>query len=121
VLIGAVSADEWRIVARCSGPKKRLWVFKDESQAFWEKRTLPRSLLRKCAHLNLEKPYRCPPGIQALADAYAGKRAKTREAGAATDGPVSVDLIRQAPDDGTIGIIACDRDEIRQDEILSRY
>jgi 16S rRNA U1498 N3-methylase RsmE len=42
----------------------------DESQAFWEKRTLPRPLLRKCARLNLEKSYRCPPGIQALAEGF---------------------------------------------------
>jgi len=34
-----------------AGTGKRLWVFMDESQAFWEKRTLPRPLLRKCVRL----------------------------------------------------------------------
>lgn len=109
-------ADEWRIATRCAGRsvlhRKRLWVFMDESQAFWEGRTLPRPFLRKCARFNLGKPYRCPPGIQALADAYVGKQAERGEAGAVPDVPAAADLIRQALDDGTIGILPCDRDKV---------
>jgi hypothetical protein len=111
-------ADEWRIATRCAGRsvlrRKRLWVFMDDSQAFWEGRTLPRPFLRKCARFNLGKPYRCPPGIQALADAYVAKRGERGEEGAASEAPAAADLIRQALDDGTIGIIPCDRDKVHE-------
>jgi hypothetical protein len=97
-------ADEWRIATQCSARPHRIWVFMDESQAFWEKRTLPRPFLRKCARLDLGKPYRCPPGIQALADAYLGKAA-----------PNATDSLRLALDDGTIGITCSERDKVHED------
>ncbi len=91
---------EWRIAGRCaSGEKQRIWAFLDESQAFWEKRSLPASFLKKCTRLNLEKPYRCPPSIQALADAYLGKEIKE-------------DTIRCGLDEGTVGIGASLKDKV---------
>ncbi len=110
-------ADEWSIAMRCAGSKKRVWAFMDESQAFWEKRTPPRPFLKRCTHLNLGKPYRCPPAIQALADAYVGKLPERGEAGTAPEappGPESPDAVRLPLDDGTIGIISCDRDKVHE-------
>ncbi len=92
---------EWRIATRCASRRIRIWAFMDESQAFWEKRRIPASFLKKCARLNLEKPYRCPPSIQALADAYLGKE-------------INQDAIRLGLDDGTIGIGASLRDKVHE-------
>jgi hypothetical protein len=74
----------------------------DESQAFWEKRGIHASFLKKCVRLNLGKPYRCPPGIQSLADAYLGK-------------DVDRDSIHLALDDGTIGIAVSEADKVPMD------
>ncbi len=65
--------DEWSIVRRCLGSRKRLWVFADEGQAFWGDRKLPPFVTEHAAKFSLGRAYRCPPGIQALADAYLGK------------------------------------------------
>lgn len=97
-------ADEWRIADRCCGRsvlrRKRLWVLFDESQAFWADRALPRPFLKKCARLNLDKPYRWPPGIQALADAYKSKFMHRTELGGHP--------IVQATDDRAHENIVCD-------------
>ena len=53
----------------------------DESQAFWEKRTLSASPPQEVRAPPPGEAYRFPPGIQALADAYVGKRAERGEAG----------------------------------------
>jgi hypothetical protein len=93
---------EWRIVGRCApSEKQRIWAFLDESQAFWEKRRIPASFLKKCTRLNLGKPYRCPPSIQALADAYLGKEIKE-------------DTLRLGLDDGTVGIGASLKDKVHE-------
>jgi hypothetical protein len=88
---------EWAIVMRCAGAgekgsgksgkrgsekreggkredgKRRIWVFADEGQAFWEKRKIPPAIEKHAVKFDLGRPYRCTPGIQALADAYLGK------------------------------------------------
>ena len=88
---------EWAIVMRCAGAgekgsgksgkrgsekrqsgkredgKRRIWVFADEGQAFWEKRKIPPAIEKHAVKFDLGWPYRCTPGIQALADAYLGK------------------------------------------------
>ena len=53
--------------------KRRIWVFADEGQAFWEKRKIPPAIEKHAVKFDLGWPYRCTPGIQALADAYLGK------------------------------------------------
>jgi len=84
---------EWAIVMRCAGAgergsgksgkqgsekredgKRRIWVFADEGQAFWEKRKIPPAIEKHAVKFDLGRPYRCTPGIQALADAYVGGR-----------------------------------------------
>jgi hypothetical protein len=91
---------EWAIVMRCAGTgergsgksgrgkrgreervsgkredgKRRIWVFADEGQAFWEKRKIPPAIEKHAVKFDLGRPYRCTPGIQALADAYVGGR-----------------------------------------------
>jgi len=92
--------DEWRIATRCASPRKRIWAFMDESQAFWEKRRIPASFLKKCTRLNLDRPYRCPPPIQTLADAYLEK-------------DVDQAAVRLGLDDGTIGLAVSDADKVQ--------
>ncbi len=98
--------NEWAIVLRCAGAgeRRRIWVFADEDQAFWEDREITPRIDKHAARFTLRRPYRCPPGIQALADAYAaGKRAKgekTLDAGGAAiqkelaDGTIKVIVVR---------------------------
>jgi len=64
--------NEWRIVARCARKKTRLWVLRDPAQAFWEDRAMPEYVGKRAVRYSLGSPYRCPPGVQALADAYSG-------------------------------------------------
>ena len=94
--------DEWRIATRCASARKRIWAFMDESQAFWQKRRIPASFLKKCTRLNLQNPYRCPPSIQALAEAYLGKGA-------------AADAIRPGLEDGTIAIVVSPKDKVHEE------
>ena len=93
---------EWRIATRCASPRIRIWAFLDESQAFWERRPIPASFLKKCTRLSLDNPYRCPPAIQALADAYVGKSS-------------SRDAVSRGLDDGTIAVVASPKDDVHED------
>ncbi len=67
-----LSEDDWTLVEECSNKTNRIWVFSDESQAFWPDREIPEIKHQKWARFNLDKPYRCPPAIQNLSDCYAG-------------------------------------------------
>jgi len=84
--------NEWELIRECAMGKKRIWIFMDDSQAFWKERNIPDNFLDKCFKYDLGRPYRCPPGIQALVDAYSGKESETV-------------LIHSAIKDGTIKII----------------
>ena len=90
---------EWRIVERCAGKgtKRRIWVFADEGQAFWENRRLPPEFEKQALKYNLRRPYRCPPGIQALTEAYV--------AGGWESGTDVPDVVAKELADGTIKII----------------
>ena len=67
-----LSEDDWTLVGECSNKTNRIWVFADESQAFWPDREIPEIKRQKWFRYNLNKPYRCPPAIQNLSDCYAG-------------------------------------------------
>jgi len=69
--------NEWELIRECAMGKKRIWIFMDESQAFWKERNIPDDFLDKCFKYDLGRPYRCPPDIQALVDAYSGKESET--------------------------------------------
>lgn len=68
-----MDAEEWRFINKGLREDSRLWVFADPGQAFWPDNALPTGFMEDTAVFNLPRPYRCPPGIQALADAYLGK------------------------------------------------
>jgi hypothetical protein len=89
---------EWDIVNRCSKKGKRMWIFADEGQAFWDKRGVPPSIQKRCTRFDLAQPYRCPTGIQALADAYLGKSS-------------DYEAIKSALENGTIKIVLSDNGE----------
>jgi hypothetical protein len=102
---------EWAIVMRCAetgeNGKRRIWVFADEGQAFWEKRKIPPAIEKHAVKFDLGRPYRCPPGIQALAEAYVGKNCDFE----AVAGEVA---------DGTIKVIVCGDTEAEAHEAVGR-
>jgi len=92
--------DEWEIVKRCAGPaeRPRIWIFADEKQAFWENRRIPAELEMGASKYALKRPYRCPPGVQALADAYVE--------GGWGSGPERLAAVAQGLEDGTLKVVA---------------
>ena len=115
--------NEWAIAMRSAnrgrgrGRGRRMWIFADECQTFWEKRRVPAYVERRAVKYSLGRPYRCPPGIQALADAYVRESGSTG-AGGAVGGAVGgvgdpgggadvSEAIAKALADGTVKIVAC--------------
>lgn len=92
---------KWKIATRCARKPPRIWCFADEGQAFWEDRKIPESIRKSCVLYNLGKPYRCPPGIQALAEAYLGKELDKAA--------VEADMTK-----GIIGVRACEEGRVHQ-------
>jgi len=66
-----LSPDDWELVKECVSPAGMLWVFADESQAFWEDRKIPDDITGVCMKFTLKKPYRCHPAVQHLSECYA--------------------------------------------------
>jgi hypothetical protein len=94
-------AAEWKIVERCGscrGPR-RLWIFADEDQAFWDDRRIPAEIEARAVKYVLKRPYRCPPAVQALADAYVD--------GGWGDGTGRLEAVAQGSADGTIKVVVC--------------
>lgn len=90
--------EEWRFSAKYLDSQSRLWVFLDPDQAFWDDKALPAEFREEAAVFILPRPYRCPPGIQALADAYLGK-------------PFDPEAVAASFNDRTISIIPVPRSE----------
>jgi len=93
--------NEWGLIQECVREDKRIWVFLDPAQAFWEERKIPESLMKEFVKYNLRKPYRCPAGIQALADGYVGKEADR-------------DCVREAVKNGIVEIIRCEEKGVHE-------
>ncbi len=93
--------SEWAIVEQCAGPAglRRIWIFADEKQAFWEDRRVPRDLETRAVKYALTRPYRCPQAVQALADAYVD--------GGWGSGPERLEAAAQGLADGTIKVVIC--------------
>ena len=67
------SEGDWLLVEECLAQSGSLWVFTDNDQAFWVDRAVPASLMGSALRYRLNRPYRCPPAIQHVADCYAGR------------------------------------------------
>ena len=67
-------ADDWELVKLLADRAERFWIFHDPRQGFWRDRRVPEDLTEPT--ILLEKPYRCHPSIQALADLLAGEAAE---------------------------------------------
>ena len=76
----------------------RIWIFADEKQAFWENRRIPPELEKRAFKYELRRPYRCPPSVQAVADAYVE--------GGWGSGPGRLEAVSQGLADGTVKIVA---------------
>jgi hypothetical protein len=70
----------------------RLWAFHDPGQGFWADRTPPGDLF--ATTFKLTRGQRCPPGIGALANRYAGL-------------PADAAAIEAARAEGTLKLVAC--------------
>lgn len=107
--------NEWRIVERCAAPasgRRRIWIFADEKQAFWEDRRIPPGIEERAARFALKRPYRCPPAVQALADAYVD--------GGWGSGPERLRAVTQGLADGTIKIVASGDSEAESHAAVGR-
>jgi hypothetical protein len=91
--------NEWAIVEQCAGRAglRRIWIFADEKQAFWEDRRIPPELERQAFKYELKRPYRCPAAVQALADAYVE--------GGWGSGPERLEAVAQGLADSTIKVV----------------
>ena len=100
--------SEWAVVEQCAGPAglRRVWVFADDKQAFWEDRRIPPAIERQALKYELKRPYRCPVAVQALADAYVE--------GGWGSGPGRLEAVSQGLADGTVKIVVCGD---REDEV----
>jgi len=96
-----MGSNEWELIRECAKGDKRIWIFEDNNQGFWKDRNIPDDLLDKCVKYKLDTPYRCPPGVQALVDAYVG-------------GELDVALVRSAVEDGTIKIIRSNQSNVHE-------
>ncbi|MBI5487052.1 MAG: AAA family ATPase [Deltaproteobacteria bacterium] len=85
------SENDWMLILELAG-QRPLWAFHDPGQAFWPERRVP--LERFPARFTLRRPYRCPSGVQALADLYIDRAADES-------------AIRGAMADGTLRIVVC--------------
>lgn len=90
---------EWQIVSKCVNKGKRLWVFSDMAQAFWEEKDVAPAFMKKCMRFDLGMPYRCPSSIQALASAYI------------TD-DIDQKIVRQGIDQGIIQIVPAHANQV---------
>jgi hypothetical protein len=66
-----LTAEDWELVSALVGDHGRIWALYDPAQAFWPDRAIPPNLF--ATRFTLQRPYRCHPSIQALADLYVGK------------------------------------------------
>lgn len=91
--------SEWAVVEQCAGPAglRRVWVFADDKQSFWEDRRIPPAVERQALKYELKRPYRCPAAVQALADAYVQ--------GGWGSGPERLAAVSQGLVDGTIKVV----------------
>ncbi|MBN1770310.1 MAG: AAA family ATPase [Deltaproteobacteria bacterium] len=95
------SAGDWLLVTELA-QERRLWAFHDPAQAFWPDRALPQD--RSWARCSLRQPYRCPAGIQALAERCLGR-------------PHDETAVAAAVKDGTIRLVRCPRRSAVPDKV----
>ncbi|HZZ83946.1 MAG TPA: AAA family ATPase [Anaeromyxobacteraceae bacterium] len=81
--------EAWFLVEALSSGR-RLWGFHDPAQSFWSNRRPPLELFGR--PFLLKRGQRCPPGIQDLANVYAGA-------------PYDEDAIRKTLEDGTLKLL----------------
>jgi hypothetical protein len=80
----------------------------DDTQAFLERRKMPEELRSRCVKYQLGKPYRCPEGIQALADAYVkGKGGIEHIEDDESEGELDLGLVNAAVEDKIIKVVGC--------------
>jgi superfamily I DNA and RNA helicase len=106
--------NDWCLIEVCAEKRRRLWVFMDDTQAFLDRMGVPEDFERRCMKYRLGKPYRCPDGIQALADAYAGMIGSggsggVNEVDVAAAGFSSV---KAAVEDKVIKVVGCEEGKV---------
>ncbi len=91
--------NDWCLIQECAEPKRRLWIFMDDTQAFLHDCMLPAEFEKRSTKYLLGQPYRCPEAIQELADAY-------------INGEPNMKLIQSAVENKIIKIKGCEEGKI---------
>jgi hypothetical protein len=116
---------EWRIVSRCARKNTRMWVLRDPAQAFWADREIPEYVEKRGVRYSLGRAFRCPPGVQALADAYAGmgesegkgeygaeELDKSVVADGSVPGAAALEAARKAAEAGTLKVVGVEAGDV---------
>jgi len=103
--------NDWCLIEECAENRGRLWIFLDDTQAFLKARGLPAELETQCMKYRLGRPFRCPEGIQTLADAYIGKGKRGAEA---ILGGAEFSKVREAVENRIIKVIECGADCVHE-------
>ncbi|MHA1360820.1 MAG: NERD domain-containing protein [Candidatus Helarchaeota archaeon] len=98
--------NDWCLIEKCAEKRERLWIFMDDTQGFLEGREVPGELEKQCVKYRLERPYRCPEGIQALADAYIGKGRENLDE---VESMPELSTMREAVETKIIRVIGCEK------------
>ncbi len=69
-----MGVNAWAFIEACADEKSRKWIFSDPSQSAFPGRSIPAPIERSSTKLILNRIYRCPPSIQALAAACSGEQ-----------------------------------------------
>ena len=104
-----LSGPDWDLVFELAR-NKRLWVFNDPAQHFWDDRSLPSRLLaNEFFKIDLPNNHRCAPAIMALADCYRS----------ADNLKLAEGIIRDGIAADTIGIVQCPSESSLPDRIAN--
>lgn len=95
--------NDWIFIQQAVGAN-RLWAFADDAQAFWEDRSIPSEFFS--GDFQLFNPYRCPPLLWNVAEAWRKDEDAT-------------DAIQAAIDAGALRIIECPSESSIQKKVVN--
>lgn len=100
--------NDWCLIEECAEKRGRLGVFMDDTQAFLERMGVGEEFEARCMKDRLGKPYRCPEGIQALADAYVRMKGNGGE-----DWPAAgLSKVKAAVEEKVIKVVGCEEGKV---------
>ena len=105
--------NDWCLIEECAVKRGRIWVFMDDTQAFLDRMGVSEEYEGRCVKYRLGKPYRCPDGIQVLADAYAGMCGSGGGGGGEGDeAGAGLSMVKAAVEDNVIKLVGCEEGKV---------